>query len=269
MHAQTTPAEIAGQGTRLEVAGHLDTAENVRMPAAHMPYLYAADQKRLVIYDLTQLQSPIGVGSLDLTTLISGTSDVAGTSDIFYVDIDDDLAYVAAGRNQVFVIDVSTPTTPTLVLQRQLPSWHDVWAVLADGEILYVFDSGPFDDWLGYHAILRTVDIADASEWRELDAIDIQGGGIGGGVVLRDNQVYLLTWIMGPSPYGGISGFTGIDVSQPAAITQTLFLPVNTRLSMAVGANGIAYLGDSDYGCRDRVYHGRMFAFSGDRARGR
>jgi hypothetical protein len=130
------------------------------------------------------LPSPcLGVGSCDIPDYARG------------VAVSGDYAYVADGWSGLQVIDISDPTTPTIVGTCDTPDWAQ--AVAVSGDYAYVADGS---------SGLQVIDISNPASPTLGGSYDTPGAAFG--VAISGNYAYVAD---------GTSGLKVIDISNPAS----------------------------------------------------
>jgi len=161
------------------------------------PYVYAAVDTGIEIFDVTDLANPRSIGSLYLPGV---AYDLALAGQV---------AFVANGEMGLAVIDLADPTTPTLVAQLPPPMASQIVARGIDvaAGIAYLAETAAISAGYG----LRTIDIADPTTPVELGRVALDNGALSVAVVGTAAVVGL------GSAVGGRHGLVAIDVSDPTS----------------------------------------------------
>lgn len=244
--AQIAGAQETHKTAWLQQVGLIDTNPQEVVLIAQMPYLFTAEDYELRVYDLSQPQTPVRAATLDLSDHLTRAIQM------IYADVQDNTAYIAARDSGVIAVDITTPTQPSFISHQSLPAWQDIQAVLAAGNHLYLLDSEEESSWMGSHLTVRAIDIAGS--WQELDALALPGGAsfFGASAFLQNEMLFVMSFVS-ETPYDGNSVLTAVDISQPADLKQIFQFSAATFSSVALRADGIAFLGhDYDGWCVTR-----------------
>lgn len=255
LSAPTAPT-VLGTFEGLVASGELDVVGNE---------VYVTTYEKLVVVDVSAPATPIKVGELEWTDGSGGDLEAASG-----------FAFVAAGDSGLRVIDVSDPTTPTMVAAVDLGDDTSAYFLDLVNGLVYLSGSGSFPD-----RKLFVVDVTDPQHPALIANPTISGGGRD--IVVRDGlahiagypglNVYDVNVPQTPVWLGSVTitsdyserlaaiddhilmttylyGLTVIDTTNPASPAPVSTVDAPGRSSDAAYSNGVLYIAAEDRGLR-------------------